>query len=203
MEVIKLDPRLRKKAAEVVTASFFEYPMFTFYFPDPKKRTQNMAWYLGNVLTCALRYGEVFTTPDLAGVAFTLPPGHTKISQWEYLLNGFMLTPLKLGPHDFVRSQDCEAFVATTHEEIMCERPHYYLWGLAIEPAHKRQGVGTALMQPLLRKADAEKMPFYLETHDENNVKYYQRMGFELARADKIRKYGLPIWCMLREPQVN
>jgi GNAT superfamily N-acetyltransferase len=200
MEVIRVDPRQQIRATEVITASFFDYPMFTFYFPDPKRRARNLVWYLGNVVKCALRYGEVYTTSDFAGVAFTLPPGHTKISQLEYIQNGFLPSIFKLGFRNFVRSQACEEFVANTHEDIMRGRPHYYLWGLAIEPSQKRKGVGTALMQPILRKADAEKLPIYLETHDENNVKYYQRMGFTLARADKITKYGLPIWCMLREP---
>ena len=37
MEIIKLDPRKKKRASKVVAAAFFDYPLFTFYFPDPKK----------------------------------------------------------------------------------------------------------------------------------------------------------------------
>ena len=200
MEIIKLDPRQKKKAAGVVAAAFYDYPMFTFYFPDPQRRTHSLPWYLGNVLNCALRYGEVYTTPEVSGVIFTLPPGHTKISEPEYIRNGFLPTPFYLGYHNFVRSQECEKFVADTHERIMDQRPHYYLWGLAIDPAQKRTGVGTALLKPVLAKADREHKPVYLETHDENNVAYYQRVGFALVHTATIPKYGLPIWCMLREP---
>jgi hypothetical protein len=91
MAIVKLDPGKKKKAAEVVAAAFFDYPMFTCYFPDPEKRARILPWYLGNVLTCALHYGEVYTTPEMSGVIFTLPPGHTKISLGEYLKNGFLL----------------------------------------------------------------------------------------------------------------
>ena len=75
MEIIKLDPNQKGKASQVLSAAFFDYPMFTFYFPDPKKRSRNLGWYLGNVLNCALRYGDVYTTPEISGVAFTLPAG--------------------------------------------------------------------------------------------------------------------------------
>ncbi len=202
MDIVKLDPRDKKKAADVVAAAFFDYPMFAFYFPDPGRRARLLSWYLGNVLTCALHFGEVFTTPDVAGVVFTLPPGHTRLTQGEYARNGFFFTPFVMGWSNFVRSQRCEDFVADTHERIMRGRPHYYLWGLAVDPHRKRSGIGTALMQPVLAKADRENRPFYLETHDENNVAYYQRMDFQLAFAGDIPAYRLPIWCMVREPRV-
>jgi GNAT superfamily N-acetyltransferase len=148
-----------------------------------------------------MRYGEVYTNPEISGVIFTLPPGHTKISIWEYVQSGFLLTPFALGLRNYIRSMECEDFVGITQIELMKNRPHYYLWGLAVDPRQKTQGIGTALMQPLLVKANSQKMPIYLETHDEKNVRYYQKHDFELICATSIPKYQLPIWCMLREPE--
>lgn len=202
MDIIKLDPGLKNKAAQVAAAAFFDYPMFTFYFPDPQRRARYLPWYLGCVLNCALRYGDVYTTPDISGVVFTLPPGHTKMSLWEYIQNGFLRAPTFLGLKNYLRSMDCEAFVGDAQEKLMKDRPHIYLWGLVVDPAQKRKGIGTALMEPVLAKADREHQPVYLETHDEKNVAYYQRMGFNVEAVDRIVKYDLPIWCMLREPQV-
>jgi ribosomal protein S18 acetylase RimI-like enzyme len=200
MEIIKLDPHQKNKAAATTAAAFFDYPNFIFYFPDPKRRTRYLPWYMENVLNCALRYGEVYTTSDISGVIFTLPPGHTKISEWEYVQNGFLLTPLLLGFHNYQQSMDCENFVGATHEKLLKNRPHIYLWGLAVDPAYQSIGIGTALMQPLLEKANTRKLPIYLETHNEKNVAYYQRYGFDLIHTDRIPKHELPFWCMLREP---
>jgi hypothetical protein len=200
MKIIKLDPRQINEASIVLSASFFNYPMFTFYFPDPRRRTRYLPWYFRNILNCAVRYGEVDTTPGISGVIFVLPPGHTKISMWEYVRNGFLLTPVLLGFRNYKQSMDCESFVGKTQEVIMNNRPHYYLWGLGVDPLHQAKGIGTALMLPLLKKADAQKTPIFLETHAEENVRYYQRHGFTLMCTKKIPRYGLPIWCMLREP---
>ena len=200
METIKLDLQQKNKATDVLVAAFFNYPMFELYFPDLTKRKKVMTWYLGKVMNCALRYGEVYTTPDLSGVVFTLPPGHTKISQWEYIQQGFLPAPFFLGVPDFIRSQRCEAFVSNEHEKLMKNRAHYYLWGLVVDPSRKKQGVGAALLTQVIEKADAENMPIYLETHDENNVAYYQRMGFQLVRSARILNFEVPIWCMIREP---
>jgi GNAT superfamily N-acetyltransferase len=201
LEIIRLDPMKKKKATDVLVAAFFDYPMFDLYFPDRNRRKKTMTWYLGKVLNCALSYGEVYTTPEISGVIFTLPPGHTKISQWEYIQNGFLPSVFVLGVRDFVRSQACEEYVANEHERLMKGREHYYLWGLVVDPPSKRQGVGTALLKPFIEKADAEKMPIYLETHDERNVDYYQRMDFQLVATSKIPKSEVPIWCMVREPE--
>jgi ribosomal protein S18 acetylase RimI-like enzyme len=101
---------------------------------------------------------------------------------------------------DFIRSQQGEEFIGDIHEKIMYGRPHYYLWGLVVDPAQKRKGIGTALLGQILAKADVEKKPIYLETHDEKNVAYYQKSGFYLATTSSIPKFDIPVWCMVREP---
>jgi len=200
MEIIKLDPKNKKRAAAVVASAFFNYPMFTFYFPDEKRRMKELPWYMEQTLSCALSYGEVYTNPECSGVVFTLPPGHTKLSQWEYMQHGFLFTPLVLGSQDFARSQECEAFVAETHEKLMKDRLHYYLWGLTVDPKVKGMGVGSALLKKVLEIADSAKMPMYLETHDEKNVVYYESKGFKLVNTEKFPNNDMEIWCMVREP---
>ena len=200
MQIISLNPSDHHRAAQLLSDAFFHYPMFTFYFPDPAHRKRTLSWYLGNVLNCTLQYGKAYTTPDLSGVMMLLLPGHTQISLWEYIQNGFFLTPLRLGLKNYVRSMKCESHVGKTHERLMKGIPHYYLWGLAVAPKQSRQGIGKELMQFLLNKADTEGMPIYLETHAEQNVVYYQRYGFGLMETTNVPGYDLPFWCMVREP---
>ena len=78
-------------------------------------------------------------------------------------------------------------------------RKHYYLWGLVADPKTQYKGIGSALLQIATGKADAENMPVYLETHDQKNVAYYKRYGFQLIHTDTIPEHGLDIWCMLKE----
>jgi GNAT superfamily N-acetyltransferase len=88
-------------------------------------------------------------------------------------------------------------------EELTRGRPHYYLWGLAVEPTHQRQGIGEALLSAVTEKADALDVPVYLETHDRSNVQYYQKRGFHLIRTVVERGQGFPLLCMLREPSTG
>jgi Acetyltransferases len=201
MDIIKLELSQKRKAAEVASAAFFDYPMMIHYFPSVKKRRRWLAWYMEKTLNCAIRYGEVTVTSDLSGVMFVLPPGHTRLSVAEYIKNGFLFAPLVVGLQNYGKNDDCETFVADTQERLMNGREHYYLWGLVADPKAQRKGAGHALIETLTKKCDAENKPVYLETHDEANVEYYERFGFKLEYTGTIPKQGIDIWCMIREPK--
>jgi ribosomal protein S18 acetylase RimI-like enzyme len=74
--------------------------------------------------------------------------------------------------------------------------PHWYLSVLGVDPAHQRQGVGSALLGHWLRQVDESGEPSYLETDREESVRFYQRAGFEVAEELKI--FNVEIWCMRR-----
>jgi GNAT superfamily N-acetyltransferase len=77
--------------------------------------------------------------------------------------------------------------------------PHYYLDTLSIDPDHQRRGYGSALLAPLLERADAERMPVYLETQRRDNVPFYARFGFE-ETGEMSLPDSPPLWKMWREP---
>jgi ribosomal protein S18 acetylase RimI-like enzyme len=198
MQIIPLKPSQKKQAARVLARAFHDYPQITFYYPDPLRRMHFLGWYLGCLVNYGLLYGEVNTTPDIAGVICWLPPGQTHYTLWRYIRSGFILTPWKMGQENYQRSEACEKYAMQMHRELV-PGPHYYLWAVVVDPDHQRKGVGSCLIQPGLDRADARGLPVYLETHNEKNVAYYQRFGFRLARSAVVPGYGLPFWCMIRE----
>jgi GNAT superfamily N-acetyltransferase len=48
------------------------------------------------------------------------------------------------------------------HKRIMPD-PHWYPVVLGVGPACQGQGIGSALIQPVLKRADADGVPCYLE----------------------------------------
>jgi GNAT superfamily N-acetyltransferase len=200
---MKVQPLLKKDckaAAQVVADAFYDYPSLIAYFPDPKRRTQKMPWYMEHVLKSALAYGEAWTTVDRSGVLFLLPPNHTVLSDWDYVKCGFLAAPLVVGIRQYAVVNENEVYLAKTQEALLKGRPHYYLWGLAVDPKRQHSGMGKALLYALFAQADREGLPIYLETHRFENVVYYESHGFQLIHTDRVPKCELKFWCMLREP---
>lgn len=203
MKAIALEPKRKKEAAAVVARAFFDYPSLKAYFPVEKSRNWKLPWYMARVMESAMRYGEVMTTDDLSGVLFLLPPGHTRLTDWEYAKCGFLAAPLVVGLRRYSFVNASEAFLADTQERLLQGRPHYYLWGIAVDPARQRSGAGSTLLNALFDKVDQQDMPVYLETHRFANVAYYEQRGFRLILSGTMPGDDLPFWCMLREPNAG
>jgi ribosomal protein S18 acetylase RimI-like enzyme len=173
--------------------------MITFYWPDVKRRERYLDWYLGCIINYGFRYGLVYTTPGIEGLSIWLPPDQAHTTTWKYLLAGFLPVPVLMGlKHYFTKTIKNEELVQKVHAEIMTE-PHWYLWVIAVDPDKQGQGVGSLLIQPGLDYAVSQQLSSYVETHDEANLPFYRKHGFELLREEQVPESDLRFWCLVRQ----
>jgi GNAT superfamily N-acetyltransferase len=62
----------------------------------------------------------------------------------------------------------------------------------------QRQGIGSLIMQEHCRRLDAASEVGYLETDKPENVRFYERLGFEVTGDEPV--IGVPNWFMRRPP---
>jgi len=185
------------KTAAVLARGFQNDPMLVHVVPDADDRLHQLPRFLGAVQRYCLRYGEVVTTSDLGGVACWLKPGATTLTYPQMLRTRLLPAVLMLGPAAVGRLSRLMGAMEALHHQVV-PSDHWYLWLLATEPARVRQGIGGALMRPVLARADAAGHPVYLETHREANVRFYSRHGFEMVGDDVVD--GLRVWGLRRLP---
>ena len=77
---------------------------------------------------------------------------------------------------------------------------HFYLQGLGTDPPRQGEGLGSAVLQPVLARCDRDGLPAYLETTKERNVGFYQSHGFAVVARTRLPLDGPPMWFMWREP---
>jgi GNAT superfamily N-acetyltransferase len=85
-------------------------------------------------------------------------------------------------------------------EENHPAEPHYYLFLLGTRPGWQGQGLGSALMRPMLERCDRDGVPAYLEATSEGNRRLYLRHGFEVTE-ELLLPDGPPLWRMWRAPR--
>jgi GNAT superfamily N-acetyltransferase len=136
----------------------------------------------------------------MMGAACWLPPDKTTSTLWRQARAGMLALPWHFGLAGFRRLVAYDAMAQKLHH-AHAPMPHWYLAAIGVVPDRQGQGLGGALMQPILARADAEGLPSYLETHRESNVRLYERHGFEITEQAAVPGHPIPVWAMLRKPR--
>jgi ribosomal protein S18 acetylase RimI-like enzyme len=69
------------------------------------------------------------------------------------------------------------------------EEPHWYLPWIGVRPEAQGRGLGSALLDLGLARADAEGLPAYLEATSRRNAALYARHGFEVQAIVEAEDY--------------
>jgi ribosomal protein S18 acetylase RimI-like enzyme len=193
----RVDPREVDRLARVLAQAFYDDdPVFDWFFPTRRKRLHRMVQHFRLSLDrMTVPHGHVYTTEAVSGGALWVPPGKHELSRGESLR--VAVETIRAYGRDSLR-----AFRGVSAlEEHHPHEHHWYLMFLAVAPEWRGAGLGTALMQPVLERADADGMPAYVDATAPRNRRLYERHGFEVMREVVLPSNGPPMWQMWREPQ--
>lgn len=177
--------------------AFYDNPLVIHIAPNEAQRRHLDEWFAVGI-RYGMLYGEAYMTPNAEGAAIWDVPGH-RLNPIGLLRTGIYKIPFILGLNGFKRMLS-----SIQAKDILRRRnapaQHWYLAFLAVDPQFQQQGIGSALLQPILDRADSEKTACYLETANGRNVPFYERHGFKVI-TDEHLPDGPQCWTMLREPQ--
>jgi len=168
--------------------------------PVDARRGPGVTLLYGAILSDAFRWGEVHVTPDVAGVCAWLPPERSTPTFWRQVRSGMLKLPLHFGLSGFRKLTAYDDVARELHHDH-APMPHYYLAAIGVAPERQGQGLGSALMQPMLERADQQNLHCWLDTHRPENVRLYERHGFAVARLTDVPGHPVPVWGMLRKPR--
>ena len=185
-------------ARDMLTRAFLEYPLMQYVNPELTRRRRGVATLYGGIVRDTLRHGEVHVSAGLEGACCWLPPGVGLPTFAREVRSGMLGLPLGFGWAGFQRLVDFDHVQRRLHEQY-AKAPHWFLATIGVDPAHQGKGIGSAIMAPVLARADQERIPCYLETHTADNVRLYERHGFRVMEHLENRE-SVPLWAMLRPP---
>lgn len=80
---------------------------------------------------------------------------------------------------------------------------HWYLATIGVAPDWQGRGYGHALLAPVLRRCDQDRIPAYLEATSPRNRAFYERNGFEVIEQCTYANGAITTWRMWREPRLS
>ncbi len=188
------------QAGRLLARSFRSDPAVAFIFADELHRDQVLPDLWRGAASYTLLYGEAWTTPALTGVACWLPPGLTHKTLPRMLRAGMGSLFFELSRNELRRNLTNDRYSDRLHERY-APGPHWYLFVIGVEPMNQSQGIGSALLKPMLAQADTEQVPIYLETHNPRNVEFYEKNGFCVAGEGRVPGSSVAMFPMLRPPR--
>jgi GNAT superfamily N-acetyltransferase len=182
--------------ADALSRSFADDPVMEFIYPERNRINRIRSFFHHELRHHYLRDDETWTTTDaVLGGALWSPPGKWRHS-WIDVLRMMPRQVPALG-RNLVRGLSALNGVEAAHPP----GDHYYLGVLGTDPSAQGKGLGSACLEPVLRRCDEEGMGAYLESSKEKNVPFYNRHGFEVTRELPLAGGGPSVWLMWREPK--
>jgi GNAT superfamily N-acetyltransferase len=182
-------PRLSGVLAE----AFIKDPVYTWMLPGSLRlKSRLRTVFAAEMEQYVLRNGgTVWATPAYDGAVAELPP-----DAWEFPKSLTGKETLK-----WVRAFGTRSLLATRVARLMEERhlrePHFYVRFVGVRTAMQGRGLGSALMQPTLERADSAGLPTYLEASSDRSAALYARLGFVHLGVLELPG-GPPLWPMRR-----
>lgn len=189
-------------AAGVLTRAFLDDPFTTYTFGKEKARSEKLFFLMALTLRYSIRFGVVYATPGMEGVAAWMPPASGRESNWRMLQVGALKALWRIGLKAIRSYLAVEHLTDRLHERYAPEA-HWYLSQLGVEPKLQGQGYGKQLLAPTLEQIDRERMAVYLETLNPKAIHFYQNLGFRVCEQVCLPNAGPPMWVMRREPQLR
>jgi GNAT superfamily N-acetyltransferase len=188
-------PTDRTAVAATVAAGFFDDPVTQWLLPDVQHRQEVILPMFEVYIDAYLPHGETYLTADGNGAAVWLPPGADLLTaeQEQPFLDA--LTTL-MGPGVDRLFQLEETFAGHHPAE-----PLYYCNFLSTVPAFQGRGIGSAFLQDMLQRADADGLPAYHEATSPRNRALYERHGYVNQGELVLPDGGPTLWRMWRDPR--
>ena len=194
-EVRRAEEAERETLAAALTRAFLDDPVMSWTIKPEGMRPRVLDRIFRVRLRQLMRHSETWTTDDLAGAAVWAPPGHWKTTTREDL----ELARCTLHPRLLWRAPVVSRGLLGVENAHPPSPPHWYLAILGTEPASQGQGMGSAMLQPILHECDSDGVAAYLESSKERNLAFYGRHGFKVTRELHLPR-GPTIWQMWRDP---
>jgi GNAT superfamily N-acetyltransferase len=183
------------KVAAVLADAFVNDPVFTWLLPGSLRLQARLrTMFAAEMEQYVVPNGTVWTTSGYDGAVSELPP-----AAWEMSMSFTGKEALKW-MRAFGRRLPLAGRVQRAMEERHLREPHFYVRTVGVRTALQGQGVGSALMQPTLERADSAGLPAYIEASSERSAALYERLGFVHMDVLELPNGGPPVWLMRRMP---
>ncbi|MHA1107128.1 MAG: GNAT family N-acetyltransferase [Promethearchaeota archaeon] len=190
----KIKKKDLKNTVNVLDNAFSEDSIWKEVFDDEDKNrvlTEVMVRF-------CLKYGNVFSTSDNLEGVMAIAPHDKDMTALRVIRSGAFFLSMKIASESKIMKVLSNAVEEAKKSLNLGSYIHLLIMGVSQE--FQGKGFGGKLLRALVEKAENERIPLYLETQNEKNVKLYEKYGFYVAKKINLPDpINLPMWLMVRD----
>jgi GNAT superfamily N-acetyltransferase len=162
--------------ARALAAAFEDDPIFDWLLPNKRRRPDKLLRFFTLELeSVVLPSGTAWMSPEASGACLELPPGKWRMPLRTQALHAPQFAAV------FGRSLPRALITITQMERKHLREPHFYVPYVGVAPEGQGAGLGTKLLGRTLERADAARLPTYLEATSERNAALYERLASSIS----------------------
>ena len=203
-----LDDSHVERVAAILAEAMDGDPAYRYLMPDFKSRPRGLRDYFARSLRTYLPHRCTYLALDdgvVDGTVTVRPPGGIDVSTLTMIRRGLLPFAFAHGTAAVRRLFALKDAYDRIEARLSGGAPHWYVHMMAVDPAKQGRGRGTALLSGVLASIAEVKgrsvHPVLLTTHNEQNVTFYRRAGFEIVDVEELSLAGArtyPVWGMQR-----
>lgn len=191
----RAEPAEHERLAGTLAAAFADDPAWSWLMPFPDRERRQRLYFGTELRHLVPGCRETWTVEDGGAAAVWAPPGSWRVPAPTVLREAPAMMRV------FGRRLPLALRYLLRAEHKHPRSPeHWYLHYLGAEPARQGQGLGSALMRPVLALCDRDEIGAYLESSSERNRALYERHGFRVVETFEMPGGGPSIRRMWRDP---
>jgi ribosomal protein S18 acetylase RimI-like enzyme len=188
-------------AADRLTEAFDEDPCIKYLLGSETYDYIKAKKLHKNALNIGLLYGSILTTSDLLeGISIWLPPSRVDVTVWMFIRAGG-LSLIKTVRKDILKTINEYSNYALKIHHRNVTIPHWYLFSMGVGKEYQGKGFAGKMLNPVFNYFDQAGHPCYLETHNPQNIKFYEHYGFTLVEEGILPNSEKKHYAMLRIPR--
>ena len=183
-----------KRVGEMVGGTFADDTAVKYLLGDVSEKTRSRY--------CQTTYRSMFgdaimisTDAAIDNLIVLCPPGYRGIPTMRFLRSGGLATVVGRGVGAMKRSIAFEKNAVAVRNRYSDDNT-WYLMTFAVRAGKTHQGLGSAILRPVLEWMDKNHYSVYLETDKAVNVEMYEHFGFQvvdicMVPGSQIKQYGM------------
>ena len=160
---------------DILTKSFDTNQSVNYIVKQDEKRAKRVSALIDYSFEVCYLFGDVFLSDDKKACALVTYPDKKKTTLKSILLDVKLILS-SVGLKNIKKTLAREAMI----NKIQPKELKYYLWFIGVDPEYQNEGIGSNLLNDIIKDSEHKDRPIYLETSTLKNLPWYKKFDFDI-----------------------